>query len=117
MPVDTCRIFGLSTGSSETRLCSSSSAAILTRQELASPAAMAGFGHGLAAGLAAGAAGSTVGVGVSLAVPISGKLMAAGLAVLAAVLAIAAFLVVAYLLDRGDLKAIARRLRRPRAAA
>jgi len=88
---------------------------VIVTRRICGPAAMAGFGHGTAAGLAAGTAGSAIGVAVSLAVPISGKLMAAGLAVLAAVVAICTFLVVAYLLDRGDLKAIAGRLRRLRA--
>ena len=90
---------------------------VIVTRRICGPAAMAGFGHGLAAGLAAGAAGSAIGVAVSMAVPVSGKLMAAGLAVLAAVLAIAAFLAVAYLLDRGDLKAIVAWLRRLRAPA
>jgi putative peptidoglycan lipid II flippase len=85
---------------------------VIATRRICGPAAVEGFGHGMLAGLAAGAAGAAVGVAVSLAVPISGKLAAAGLAVAAAILAIVAFLFVAYLLDRGDLKAIMARLRR-----
>jgi putative peptidoglycan lipid II flippase len=92
---------------------------VIVTRRICGPAAVEGFGHGMLAGLAAGAAGSAVGVAVSLAVslgvPTSGKLAAAGLAVASAVLAIAAFLFAAYLLDRGDLKAIMARLRRLRA--
>jgi putative peptidoglycan lipid II flippase len=88
---------------------------VIATRRICGPAAVEGFGHGMLAGLAAGAAGAAVGVAVSLAVPISGKLAAAGLAVAAAILAIVAFLFVAYLLDRGDLKAIMARLRRLRA--
>jgi putative peptidoglycan lipid II flippase len=85
---------------------------VIATRRICGPAAVEGFGHGMLAGLAAGAAGAAVGVAVSLAVPTSGKLAAAGLAVAAAILAIVAFLFVAYLLDRGDLKAIMARLRR-----
>jgi putative peptidoglycan lipid II flippase len=88
---------------------------VIATRRICGPAAVEGFGHGMLAGLAAGAAGAAVGVAVSLAVPISGKLAAAGLAVAAAILAIVAFLFVAYLLDRGDLKAVMARLRRLRA--
>jgi putative peptidoglycan lipid II flippase len=85
---------------------------VIATRRICGPAAVEGFGHGMLAGLAAGAAGAAVGVAVSLAVPTSGKLAAAGLAVAAAILAIVAFLFVAYLLDRGDLKAVMARLRR-----
>jgi putative peptidoglycan lipid II flippase len=88
---------------------------VFVTRRICGRAALQGFGHGMLAGLAAGAVGSAVGLAVSLAVPITGKLLAAGLAVLAAVCGIVAFMVVAYLLDRGDLKAIMARLRRLRA--
>jgi putative peptidoglycan lipid II flippase len=68
--------------------------------------AVAGAGRATLAGLAACTAGAVVGVAVSLAVPLHHKLLAAALAVPAAVLAIIAFGVVAYLLDDGDLKAV-----------
>ena len=58
------------------------------------------------AGLAAGVVSAAVGVGVSLAAPAGGKILAAGVAVVAAGCAVIAFGVVAYLLDRGDLKVV-----------
>ena len=76
------------------------------------PAAVHGAGRATLAGLAACAAGAVVGVAVSLAVPLHHKLLAAALAVPAAVLAIIAFGVVAYLLDDGDLKVVLAWVRR-----
>jgi len=65
------------------------------------------------AGLAAGAVGAGVGVAISLAVPMTGKALAAGMAVIAASFAVVSFGVVAYLLDRGDLRTLAGRIRLP----
>jgi putative peptidoglycan lipid II flippase len=76
------------------------------------PAAIAGLGHATLAGLVAGGIGSAVGVGVTLALPAGGKLLEAGVGAVAAVLAILAFGVWAYALDRGDLRMVAARLRR-----
>ena len=78
--------------------------------------AVAGTGHAMLAGLAAGAAGAAVGVAVSLADSGGGKLLAVGVAVAAAACSVLAFGAVAFLLDRGDLRAIARRARRMRRA-
>lgn len=85
--------------------------AMATRR-ICGKAAMQGVGHAALAGLAAGVVGTAVGVAVSLAVPVSHKLLAAGGAVVAAACAVVAFGVVAYLLDKGDLKPVAARLRR-----
>ncbi|MGH3397046.1 MAG: hypothetical protein ACRDPO_20390, partial [Streptosporangiaceae bacterium] len=63
--------------------------------------------------------GVAAGVTIGLVVPVSHRLLAAGMAVLAAAGAVVAFGVVAYLLDDGDLRAILARLRqilRPRLA-
>jgi putative peptidoglycan lipid II flippase len=76
------------------------------------PAAIAGLGHATVAGVAAGGLGSAVGVGVTLALPTGGKLFEAGVGAVAAVLALLAFGVWAYALDRGDLRMVAARLRR-----
>jgi hypothetical protein len=57
-------------------------------------------------------AGTALGVGVSVAVPIHHKLEAVALAVPAAGCAIIAFGVVAYLLDKGDLRTVLRWVRR-----
>jgi putative peptidoglycan lipid II flippase len=73
---------------------------------------IAGVARANLSGLAAGAVGAAIGVGVCLALPVSGKLMALGVAVVAACGAVVAFGAVAYILDRRDLKVIAVRIRR-----
>jgi putative peptidoglycan lipid II flippase len=73
-------------------------------------AAVRGVGHATLASLAAGAAGAAVGAAATLAVPVGRKLVDAGSGVLAAIIAVAAFGVVAYFLDRGDLKSVTRRI-------
>jgi putative peptidoglycan lipid II flippase len=79
---------------------------VFVTRKICGPAAVQGARHAALAGLAACAAGIAVGVAVSLAVPLHHKLVAAALAVLAAGCAIIAFVVVAYILDDGDLKAV-----------
>jgi putative peptidoglycan lipid II flippase len=73
--------------------------------------AVQGVGRTALTGLAAAVAGAAAGVAVSIALPIHHKLMAAGIAVLAAGCAAIAFGVVAYILDDGDLRAALARLR------
>jgi len=85
---------------------------VFVTRRICGPAAVHGAGRATLAGLAACAAGAVVGVAVSLAVPLHHKLLAAALAVPAAVLAIIAFGVVAYLLDDGDLKVVLAWVRR-----
>jgi putative peptidoglycan lipid II flippase len=85
---------------------------VAVTRRICGPAAVRGVGRATLAGLAAGAAGVAAGVAISVAVPLHHKLEAFALAVPAAVVAILAFSVVAYLLDDGDLRAIAARLRR-----
>ncbi len=85
---------------------------VAVTRRICGPAAVRGVGRAALAGLAAGAAGVAAGVAISVAVPLHHKLEAFALAVPAAVVAILAFSVVAYLLDDGDLRAIAARLRR-----
>jgi putative peptidoglycan lipid II flippase len=85
---------------------------VTATRRICGQAAVKGVGHAALAGLAAGAAGAAAGVAVSLAAPVSGKLMAAGVAVMAAGGAVIAFGAVAYVLDQGDLKTVAARLRR-----
>ena len=80
-------------------------------------AAVEGTGHAMLAGLAAGTVGAAVGVAVSLADTGGGKLLSAGIAVAAAACATVAFGVIAFLLDRGDLRTVVGRLRRLRRAA
>ncbi len=87
---------------------------VLITRRICGRDAVAGTGHAMLAGLAAGAAGAAVGVAVSLADSGGGKLLAVGMAVAAAACSVLAFGAVAFLLDRGDLRAIARRMRRMR---
>jgi putative peptidoglycan lipid II flippase len=71
-----------------------------------------GVGRAALASVAAGVAGGVVGLSVTLVAPTSGKLHDVGTGALAAVVAVAVFGVVAYALDRGDLRMVAGRLRR-----
>ena len=75
-------------------------------RRICGPAAVQGVSRAALAGLAAGAAGTAVGVAVSLAGPVTGKLSAFALAVPAALGAVLAFGLVAYLLDPRDLRTI-----------
>jgi len=85
---------------------------VIATRRICGPDAVRGAGHATRAGLAAGAVSAGVGVAVSLAVPVHHKLIAVAVAVVAASRAVIAFGVVAYLLDRGDLKTVLARLRR-----
>jgi putative peptidoglycan lipid II flippase len=85
---------------------------VIATRRIRGPEAVRGTGRAALAGLAAGAVGAAAGVAVSLALPVSHKLLAAGVALLAAVCAALAFGLIAYLLDDGDLRAVAARLRK-----
>ena len=87
---------------------------VIATRRIRGPAAVQGIGHAALSGLAAGAAGAAAGVAVCLATPAGGKLLAVAVAVLAAAGAVIAFGVVAYILDRGDLKTVVARLLRRR---
>jgi putative peptidoglycan lipid II flippase len=76
------------------------------------PAAVQGVGRTVLTGLVAAAAGIGVGVAASLAVHVDRKLVAFGVAVVAAGCAVVAFGVVAYLLDRDDFRVLMTRVRR-----
>ena len=85
---------------------------VLATRRICGPAAVEGAGHATLAGLAAGAVGAGLGVAVCLVAPAGGKLASAGVAVVAVGAAVVGFGVVAYLLDRGDLRTVVTRLRR-----
>jgi len=85
---------------------------LLATRRICGRAAVEGTGHATIAGLAAGAIGAGLGVAVCLVAPDGGKLTSAAVAVVAVGAAVAGFGVVAYLLDRGDLKTVTARLRR-----
>lgn len=84
---------------------------VIVTRRIRGRAAVEGVGRAALVGLAAGVAGAAVGVAVTMTVPISGKLVAAGLAVPAAACAVIVFGVVAYALDKRDLAAVMLRLR------
>jgi putative peptidoglycan lipid II flippase len=79
---------------------------VIATRRICGRVALQGVGHATLAGLAAGTVSTAVGVTVCLAAPVSGKLPAAGLAVVAASCAVIAFGLVAYVLDHGDLKTV-----------
>jgi len=85
---------------------------VFVTRKICGPAAVQGARHAALAGLAACAAGTAVGVAVSLAVPLHHKLVAFAMAVPAASGAVIAFGVVAFILDRGDLRTVVARLHR-----
>jgi putative peptidoglycan lipid II flippase len=84
---------------------------VIVTRRIRGKAAVQGVGHAAGAGLAAGAVGAAAGVAVALMLPVSHKLLAGGVAVLAAGCAVIAFGVVAYPLDNGDLRTVLARLR------
>jgi putative peptidoglycan lipid II flippase len=79
---------------------------VIATRRLRGPAALAGFGHATMAGIAAGAAGGAVGLAVTLAMPDGGALSEAGAGLIATLLAILVFGVIAYVLDREDLQTV-----------
>jgi putative peptidoglycan lipid II flippase len=85
---------------------------VFVTRRICGTAAVQGAGYATLAGMAACAAGATVGVAISLAVPLHHKLEAVALAVPAACCAVLAFGVVAYILDKRDLKAVLTWVRR-----
>jgi hypothetical protein len=85
---------------------------VIWTRRICGPGAVAGVAHAGFAGLAAALAGSLAGIVVSVALPVSHKVLDVGVAVFAAAVAVLVFGGVAYLLDQGDLRAIAVRLRR-----
>jgi putative peptidoglycan lipid II flippase len=85
---------------------------VFVTRRICGKVAVQGAGHATLAGLGACAAGAAAGVAVSLAIPLHHKLVAVALAVPAALFAIIAFGVVAYLLDSGDLRAVVSWVRR-----
>jgi putative peptidoglycan lipid II flippase len=85
---------------------------VIATRRICGQAALAGVNHAAGAGQAAGLVSAAVGVTVCLVAPAGGKLTEAGVAVVAAGCAVIAFGLVAYVLDRGDLRAVVARLRR-----
>jgi putative peptidoglycan lipid II flippase len=83
---------------------------VIVTRRMHGKATVAGVGRACAAGVVAGVVGAAFGMSVSAAVPVSGRLMNAGLAVVAAGCAVVAFGVIAGLLDRPDLRMVTARV-------
>jgi putative peptidoglycan lipid II flippase len=80
-------------------------------RRLRGPAAVAGLTHATLAGLAAAVTAAATGLALTLVMPTGGSLFEIGVGFGSTMLAIVVFGVVAYALDRGDLRAVAGRLR------
>jgi putative peptidoglycan lipid II flippase len=85
---------------------------VAVTRRLRGPAAVAGLGHATLAGTAAAAAAAAAGLGITLVLPTGGNILEVGSGLIATLLAILVFGVVAYALDRGDTRAAVDRLRR-----
>jgi putative peptidoglycan lipid II flippase len=85
---------------------------VIATRRIRGKQAVLGVGRATFAGLAAGVAGATAGVLASMAVPAGGKMLEALSGVLAVTAAFAAFGVVAFLLDKSDLRTVTARVRR-----
>ncbi|HEY2507297.1 MAG TPA: lipid II flippase MurJ [Streptosporangiaceae bacterium] len=85
---------------------------LVATHRIRGPAALHGMTRAAAAGLAAALAGGAAGAGLAAALPTGPKPAEAGIALIAASTAVAVFVVVAYVLDGGELRAAAGRLRR-----
>jgi len=85
---------------------------VIVTRRLRGKAAVHGVGRTTLTGLAAATVSAIVGVVVSIALPASGKLLDAGVGVLAVGCAVVAFGAVAYVLDDGDLRVVLARLKR-----
>jgi putative peptidoglycan lipid II flippase len=84
---------------------------LLAVRRVRSGAALRGLARSAGAGCAGAVAGAAVGAAASTVVPVSGFLPNAVLAVLAATCAGLVFALIAWALDRGDLRALVTRLR------
>jgi putative peptidoglycan lipid II flippase len=85
---------------------------VVATRRIRGEAAVRGIGRATIASLAAAAAGTAAAVAVTRALPAGGKLLDAVSGAVGAAAAVAAFGVVAYLLDKGDLRAAFLPLRR-----
>lgn len=84
---------------------------VLAVRRLRGPAAVAGLGHATLAGIAASAAAAAAGLAVTLVLPTGGNVIEVGSGLIAGLLAILVYGVVAYALDKGDTRVALARLR------
>jgi putative peptidoglycan lipid II flippase len=85
---------------------------VAATRRLRGSAAVAGLGHATAAGIAAAAAGAAAGLGITLVMPTGGTIFETGVGILSTLLAVVVFGVVAYALDKQDVRSAARRVLR-----
>jgi putative peptidoglycan lipid II flippase len=85
---------------------------VAATRRLRGSAAVAGLGHATFAGIAAAAAGAAAGLAVTLVMPTGGAILETGVGAVSALLAVVVFGVVAYALDKGDVRVAVRRLLR-----
>jgi putative peptidoglycan lipid II flippase len=84
---------------------------VAATRRLRGSAAVAGLGHATLAGLAAAAAGAAAGLAVTLVIPTGGTIFETCAGAVSTLLAVMVFGVVAYALDKEDVRAAAGRLR------
>jgi putative peptidoglycan lipid II flippase len=77
---------------------------VIATRRIRGKAAVRGVGHATVAGVAAAAAGAAVGVAVTAVMPAGGKLSDVSSGAVATAAAVVAFGVVAYILDKGDVR-------------
>ena len=85
---------------------------VIATRRIRGAAAVHGVGHAAVAGLVASVFACAAGIAITIGIPDSGKLMDVVSAIVATLGTIAAYGIVAYLLDRGDLRAIAAQVAR-----
>jgi putative peptidoglycan lipid II flippase len=85
---------------------------VAATRRLRGSAAVAGLGHATAAGIAAAAAGAAAGLGIALVMPTGGTIFETGAGILSTLLAVVVFGVVAYALDKQDVRSAVGRVLR-----
>ena len=85
---------------------------VIATRRLRGSASVAGVGHATFAGIAAAAAGAAAGLAVALVMPAGGAVLETGVGAVSALLAIVVFGVVAYALDKRDVRSAVGRLQR-----
>jgi putative peptidoglycan lipid II flippase len=85
---------------------------VAATRRLRGSAAVAGLGHATVAGIAAAAAGAAAGLGITLVLPTGGTIFETGAGILSTLIAVIVFGVVAYALDKQDVRSAAARVLR-----
>ena len=85
---------------------------VAATRRLRGPAAVAGMGHATLAGIAAAAAGGATGLAITTVMPTGGAIFEVCAGAVSTLLAVVVFGVVAFALDKSDVRAVAGQLRR-----